>query len=117
MTPALPPASSRDLLLWLFRRYRRFRVTGNSMLPLLAPGQEVLIDAAAYRRRSPQPDDIVVAYHPQQPHLRIIKRIEFVASEGRFYLKGENSSESSDSRQFGLVSQTQIVGQVVCLFP
>ncbi|HEY9890042.1 MAG TPA: nickel-type superoxide dismutase maturation protease [Candidatus Obscuribacterales bacterium] len=117
MAVTLRHATLLDIALWLGRRYRRLRVTGNSMWPLLAPGQEVLIDPQAYRRRSPQADDVVVAQHPQQPGVTIIKRIEFVAADGRCYLKGENARESSDSRQFGLVSPQHLHGRVQCLFP
>jgi hypothetical protein len=71
----LPSASGWQVWLWLLRRRRRFRVTGDSMLPLLQPGQEVLVDLAAYRQQPPQAGDIVVAYHPQQPQLPIVKRV------------------------------------------
>jgi nickel-type superoxide dismutase maturation protease len=117
MSPPLPHATLADLGRWLRRRYRRYRVTGPSMLPLLQPGEEVLIDPAAYAQRLPEPGDIVVALHPQHPDLRIIKRILFVEPDGRCYLQGDNSRASSDSRQFGLVALAQIQGQVVCRFP
>ncbi|NER82783.1 MAG: nickel-type superoxide dismutase maturation protease [Leptolyngbya sp. SIO1D8] len=117
MNSSLRSISLKDFVLWILRRYRRFRVTGNSMLPLLFPGQEVLINPTAYTQVSPVPGDIVVAVHPQQPDLRIIKRVEFVEPDGRCYLKGENTQESSDSRQFGLIARAQLQGKVVCSFP
>lgn len=113
----IPSITFRVFILWLLRRYRRFRVTGNSMLPLLSPGQEVLIDPTAYRDTLPLLGDIVVAKHPKQPELYIIKRVEFEESDGRCYLKGDNPNVSSDSRQFGLVSQADLQGKVICLFP
>lgn len=117
MTASLRHATLMDIAGWLLRRHRRFRITGDSMLPLLSPGQEVLIDPWAFRQRSPQMDDLVVAEHPQQPGLHIIKRVEFVEPDGRCYLKGENAIASHDSRQFGLVAPAQIQGKVLCLFP
>ena len=116
-TLPLRHSTLRDVLLWLVRRYRRLRVTGDSMLPLLPSGCEVLIDPAAYRQRLPESDDIVVVQHPKQPQLRIIKRILFVESDGRCYLKGDNAAASSDSRQFGLVACAQLQGKVICLLP
>lgn len=115
--PALRNSHFQDIAFWLLRRYHRFRVTGESMLPLLPPQREVLIDPEAYRHTLPQPGEIIVAYHPQQPHLRIIKRIEFVEPDGECYLKGDNAAASTDSRQFGLVPLAQIQGKVICLFP
>jgi len=115
--PPLRHTTVKDICLWLLRRYRRFRVTGESMMPILPPSQEVLIDTAAYHHIPPQPGDIVVAYHPLQPKLLIVKRILFVHIDGRCYLKGDNAASSSDSRQFGLVPPEQIAGKVFCLFP
>jgi len=106
-----------ELLLWLLRLRKRFRVTGASMLPLLEPGQEVLIDQRAYRQRPPQPGDIVVAQHPYQPGLKIIKRVTAVSIDGRYFLQGDNPHESSDSRSFGAVSPQLILGQVTSRFP
>lgn len=114
---SLRHATRQDILLWLLRRYRRFRVTGDSMRPLLVPPQEVLLHPSAYRHTPPQPGDIVVAHHPHHLNLRIVKRILFVEADGRCYLQGDNAIASSDSRQFGLVPPNQIVGKVVCLFP
>ena len=117
MTDLLRHATLSDIGRWLLCRYRRFRVTGDSMRPFLSPGQEVLIDPRAFQQRSPQSDDIVIAEHPYHPGLRIIKRVEFVEPDGRCYLKGDNAIASNDSKQFGLVSPTQLQGKVICLFP
>jgi nickel-type superoxide dismutase maturation protease len=87
------------------------------MTPLLLPNQEVLIDPSAYRQTFPQAGDVVVAYHPHQPNLPIIKRVLFVEGDGRCYLQGDNPAASTDSRRFGLVSPTALVGRVVCRFP
>ena len=87
------------------------------MVPTLKPRQEVLINPKAYEKVLPQPDDIVVAYHPYQAGLLIVKRILFVEPDGHCYLKGDNAAESSDSQQFGLVSRHKIAGKVQCLFP
>ncbi|MGF1478117.1 MAG: nickel-type superoxide dismutase maturation protease [Cyanophyceae cyanobacterium] len=105
-----------DLLLWLLRRRQRFRITGMSMFPLLKPGDEVLLDPQAYRKQPPTINDLVVAQHPQQPQLRLIKRVVAVLEDG-CYLKGDNSLESTDSRSFGAVSCKQVLGRVTCRFP
>ncbi|MEB3267485.1 MAG: nickel-type superoxide dismutase maturation protease [Leptolyngbya sp.] len=112
----LPHATGWEVALWLLRRRRRFRVSGESMLPLLQPGEEVLVNPAAYRQVPPAAGDIVVATHPQQPTLPIIKRVLFVAGD-RCYLRGDNPAVSTDSRRFGLVPHHAILGRVVCRFP
>ncbi|MGG6242633.1 nickel-type superoxide dismutase maturation protease [Nodosilinea sp. AN01ver1] len=120
-TSPLPPSQLRkshptDVVLWLLRRRRRFRIVGESMQPLLVAGTEVLINPFAYRQSRPLPGDLVVAYHPYQPDLRLIKWVVYVEAEGCF-LKGLNAAASTDSREFGLVPWEKIVGQVVCRFP
>lgn len=117
--PALPTLRASRLLdvgLWLLRRRQRFRVAGDSMRPLLVPGEEVLIDPSAYRHTSPQAGDLVVARHPQQPGLRLIKWVVVADDQGCF-LQGLNLAASTDSRSFGRVPLSDILGRVVCRFP
>lgn len=88
------------------------------MVPLLRPGDEVLVDPRAYSQEPPRPGDIVVARHPTQVDLKIIKRVIDVTGDGRFYLQGDNPdpTESSDSRSFGPVSLDHILGRVTSRF-
>lgn len=117
----VPPSQLRssqllDVVLWLLRQRRRFCIVGDSMLPLLEAGTEVLINPAAYRYQRPQPGDLVVAHHPRQPGLRLIKWVVHTDEAGCF-LAGLNAAASTDSREFGLVPYGDILGQVVCRFP
>jgi len=86
------------------------------MQPLLSSQQEVLVDPTAFRRRRPNPGDLVVAQHPQRPDLRLIKWVVYVEHD-RCFLKGLNPAASTDSRDFGLVTKEQLVGRVLCRFP
>ncbi len=113
----LHKSSFREMLLWLLRRRRRFRVTGDSMRPLLAPGDEVLIDPLAYRHGLPHVGDIVVAQHPYIRDLRLIKRVTAVNAGGRCRLEGENSAASTDSRAFGALSPAHLLGRVTSRLP
>jgi nickel-type superoxide dismutase maturation protease len=117
MVSELSHAQLVDIGWWLLRRYRRLRITGNSMLPLLQPGEEILIHPTAYGQRSPAVGDLVVAAHPQMPQIPIIKRVTGITPDGQCYLQGENPDVSTDSRHFGLVSLRLLKGKVVCRFP
>jgi len=86
------------------------------MLPLLKPGETILIDPKAYRRDPPCPGDIVVARHPYHSHLRVVKRVVAEVDNGRCLLAGDNPSESTDSRSFGSVDIAQILGRVTSRF-
>jgi nickel-type superoxide dismutase maturation protease len=105
-----------EFTLWLFRLRRRFVVINNSMLPVLKPGEVVLVNPYAYRRQRPQAGDIVLARHPSQQGLKIVKRIESITPDNLVILVGDNSAESNDSRDFGPVPLVNILGQVSCLF-
>jgi nickel-type superoxide dismutase maturation protease len=112
----VPDSGARELLLWLLRRRRRFRVTGESMLPVLKPGDVVLADPFAYRHSCPQPGDIVIARHPLRQDVTLIKRVSAVLEDGRCRLEGDNPAESTDSRAFGAVVPEQVRGRVTSRF-
>lgn len=85
------------------------------MLPTLQPGAQVLIHPGAYRRRPPQVGDIVLAQHPFQGQLYLIKRIQSVNANS-YFLIGDNAAESTDSRDFCAVPLNCILGKVISLF-
>lgn len=113
---SLPDITWRELLLWILRFRRRVRVTGPSMRPLLKPNDEVLVDINAYRQEKPKVGDVVVAIHPNNPHVEMIKRVTEVFAHNRYFLKGDNSAFSTDSRSFGVVELNQLLGRVTCRF-
>ena len=112
----LPSSNLQELLLFVLRRRQRVRIAGNSMLPLLKHGDEVFVDGRAYWAVNPAVGDVVVAWHPTKPHFKIIKRVRAVQPDGACFLLGDNPAESSDSRQFGLVSAENIIGRVTSRF-
>lgn len=115
-TRPLPQSDWRELVLWLLRRRRRYRVTEGSMLPTLPPGVEILLDPRAYRDQPPAPGDIVVAYHPERPHFKLIKRVRDLDDYGRVFLQGDNLADSTDSRQFGALPPDRLIGKVTSIF-
>lgn len=84
------------------------------MLPLLRPGDLVLVKRRAYAHKPPQPGDIVVARDPRQPSRKLIKRVDAILQDGRCFLLSENPAEGTDSRTFGAVHPDHVLGQVTC---
>lgn len=80
------------------------------MTPLLAAGDEVL-----YAPRQPAaPGDLVVARHPFDTTVVLIKRVERFDDRGHAWLVGINPAESTDSRSFGAVPPDRLLGRVTC---
>ncbi|MDJ1184312.1 nickel-type superoxide dismutase maturation protease [Roseofilum casamattae] len=105
-----------DILLWLGRQRQRFRVSGVSMLPTLQPGDEVLVDRRAYWRSPPAIDDIVILQTPDRQDLWSIKRVTAVNPDGSCFVRGDNRAHSTDSRSFGWVPPTLLLGRVTSHF-
>lgn len=82
------------------------------MLPTLAPNDEVLVALG----RTVAVGDIVLARHPYRSDVHLLKRVGRVDAEGRLELIGDNPSESTDSRSFGLVSIDHVLGLVTSRF-
>jgi nickel-type superoxide dismutase maturation protease len=118
MWSQLPVATLFSYPKLLLPRWQRRRVNGRSMQPTLPQGTTLLLDMAAYRHALPQVGDIVLAQHPFQPNNKMLKRITAVTDNGRYFLRGDNpdSLDSTDSRSFGAVAQTHILGKVTHFF-
>ncbi|MCC0175745.1 nickel-type superoxide dismutase maturation protease [Waterburya agarophytonicola K14] len=116
MTEELPPTDLPGLFLLLIRRRRRLKVVGESMLPFLKPGEEILINPYAYCKSQPQINDVVVLNHPRDQKITIVKRITNIAIDGNYFLKGDNPAASKDSRHWGTVRQRAILAKVTSRF-
>jgi nickel-type superoxide dismutase maturation protease len=109
----LADSNFKEIVLWLLRLRRRFRVTGASMFPLLNPGDEVLVDVQAYGGQPPQVGDIVIAHHPTKSGLKIIKRVTAVPTPTMLQLQGDNRAESTDFEDMSLAN---VIGRVTSRF-
>jgi nickel-type superoxide dismutase maturation protease len=99
-----------DIISLLLKYSQRCRVEGDSMLPTLKHGEEVIVKSC----ETFQIGDIVFAKHPYKKSVKMIKRIEKISTSGKLFLVGDNPSESTDSRSFGEISAKEIIGKVVC---
>lgn len=97
------------------------------MRPALQPGDRLLVDPAAYRRTPPQRGEIVVLVDPEDRRRWLIKRVAAVAGDpfpgrpvpgddgrvpaGGVYVLADDHAVGRDSRTFGPVPLTSIVGR------
>ncbi len=102
----------REMLGWVLRRRKRVKVTGRSMLPTLAPGDQVLVDPA----RPPQVGGLVVAHHPDDESQLIVKRVGEILANGDLVLNSDNPDEGTDSRRWGPIASHLTLGSVTGVF-
>ena len=90
----------------------RFRVEQRSMSPVLNPGDYVLVNRWAYRSREPAVGDLVVFRDPERPGVFMCKRVAWATGSGSYVVLGDNEALSRDSRWFGPIPRSLIVGKV-----
>jgi nickel-type superoxide dismutase maturation protease len=91
----------------------RVAVAERSMEPSLRPGDWLLVWRSGPGRVRVRPGQVVIARHPGQPDLLLVKRA--VRREpGGWWLESDNPGAGAvDSRRFGLVAPGLIEGRVV----
>ncbi len=97
---------------FLRRRMLRYEVAGSSMSPSLRHGDYVAVDRFAYHSHAPHEGDIVVVPDPRVPTRQILKRVIRTDYELGLWVQGDNDSGSTDSRTFGWVDPSEVVGRV-----
>jgi nickel-type superoxide dismutase maturation protease len=88
-------------------RLRAFVVDGDSMLPSLRPGDCLLVRVGVKVR----PGDVVVARHPMS-NLLLVKRATGRVDGGWWLLSDNADVGLDDSRAFGAVPDSAVVGRV-----
>jgi signal peptidase I len=89
----------------------RYIVDGPSMEPAYRPGDRLLVNRLAYLRHPPRAGDAVVFRDPDDSRRLLLKRVAYAADDRRFVVLGDNAAESRDSRHFGAIKRSLIVGK------
>lgn len=83
------------------------------MSPTLRPGDRLLVDLRAYRRRPPAAGEVVVLVDPEELGRCLVKRVATVDPvAGTVEVLGDAATAARDSRQFGPVPVGSVVGRV-----
>ncbi len=90
------------------RRFARLEVDGVSMIPTFAPGDRVLV----LKTRDVSVGDVVAIEDPQAAQRVLVKRVVGI-DRSVVRVEGDNAAASRDSRDFGPVLRTAVIGRVV----
>ena len=91
----------------------RLRISGESMVPTLLPGDRVVVlRGLGPLRPAIRVGDLVALVDPRTPQRIMVKRVAGFEG-GRVVVRGDNEAASTDSRHFGAVGAGAIRGRVV----
>lgn len=90
---------------------KKYKISGKSMSPLLKPGNVVLTIQYLPIFLKPKTEDIIVCKSPGAGRI-LVKRITKIENN-KYFVEGDNRTASTDSRQFGLIDKTDIIGKVI----
>jgi signal peptidase I len=98
-------------------------VTG-SMQPAVFPGDYVVVDKTYYRRNPPKKGEVILYRYPDDRSKLYIKRIaglpgdtmriaggDVIVPHGHVFVLGDNSEHSDDSRHYGPVTLSDVLGK------
>jgi nickel-type superoxide dismutase maturation protease len=99
----------------LRRTVHRVEVAGSSMSPALLAGDKVVVLALPQSlSRWPRPGEVVALRDPRDTSRVLIKRVASVdPRSGTLVVAGDARDASTDSRQFGPVPRSSVVGRAV----
>lgn len=90
------------------RMYTRLEIEGVSMLPEFAPGDRVVVR----RTRQVAVGDTIALRDPDHEERYLVKRVVGL-EHGAVRVEGDNEGASRDSRHFGPVPSSLVLGRVV----
>lgn len=92
----------------------RVTVSGSSMSPTLEDGDWLLCRVLP-SGEGVRPGDIVVVRRPDRPELLLVKRAVRREGDG-WWVQGDNEAASDDSRLFGVVPASDVLGRAVARY-
>jgi signal peptidase I len=80
------------------------------MEPTITAGETILVNRVSYWFFNPKKNDIIAFHDPRDGKI-LIKRIT-KKNRTAYFVLGDNKNSSTDSRVFGMIEKSAIVGKV-----
>ena len=95
--------------------FRSIAVSGESMSPTFNDGDWLLFRPIYARNTKHLPSlvgKVIVIERESYPGIHLIKRVTKIVDQG-LWVEGDNQAASTDSRQWGVITSTELVGVVL----
>ncbi len=89
----------------------RVCVRGHSMEPTLDNGDWLLVNPAAFTRRTPRTGELVVVRDPRDARRVMVKRVAAIGTDGSLTLAGDHPAHADDGSAIGAVAADLVIGQ------
>lgn len=94
-----------------------YHIPSASMQPTLKTGDIIIVDTWAYRSANAKQDEVILFKKSIQNKRIYVKRIEktkfnSTSNQTSYFVVGDNKKRSSDSRHFGWVAHSNVIGKV-----
>lgn len=81
------------------------------MVPKIQEGDRVLVNRLSFLFRQPKMNNIIALRDPRDGKI-LIKRITKIEGK-RYFVQGDNKNSSTDSRVFGMIGRSDIIGKII----
>jgi nickel-type superoxide dismutase maturation protease len=81
------------------------------MSPTFNEGEEILVNRLSFLFKKPKAGDIIACKDPRDRKI-LIKRISKI-EDNKYFVVGDNKQNSTDSRKFGMIEKSDILGCVL----
>lgn len=94
----------------------RFLIVGHSMEPTLKAGYTVLVSSIPFLFSKPKVGDVIAFKTNRKIYIKRIAKVNPSADGEKYFVKGDNNTDSLDSQKIGWIDRGEIVGKVICFF-